>query len=548
MTHRDGQPATILNLGRYSVTLAHRGAQGWSVRIIEHELEWSEDRWAQGLRDLTPPLQSLVAELNLSGQPCAVLYSSPSLWVRLSSITAQRPADALQAAELEARAGSDTTRLQSVAPLPLGDRTVEGEHHFILCSDRAASVEATWNLVNAAGLQTAGLSALEAAVFASMAARCSSRPEPEAMVGELYLGQERSWLLVTGGGRLRFHRQISVGCEQLISALTHPIRTRERGEVQLTRADARRLLTRHGLPLLDEVYDCDRSIDGRDVLPALQPVLQRLLIELRQSLKFSRSEGDYSQIALRLVGPGADIARLSSLLDDNLDSATFTKREVSTVATNAAPDDLSITNIAPLLPPAVTSRNRRRTLRRQLAAGAMIAASVLLADGLLLHNRLTAAQARLASARHLAESHESQARRTDLIRRIDAAITNAESRAAFWHHYQPDLGAVLREVSDSAGPEIAFTSIEIQEANPTEGRGILAGYAHGADPDGTLREFVTRLETSPLLRSVSRGQVSTRMLDGKVVREFRVVVTPARYLHEPPSISTAAVSEGAHDE
>ncbi|MEZ6211894.1 MAG: hypothetical protein R3B46_11690 [Phycisphaerales bacterium] len=71
-----------------------------------------------------------------------------------------------------------------------------------------------------------------------------------------------------------------------------------------------------GLPERDTVVDAARSIRGSDILALISPVLQRCVVQVRQTLRFGLDEGARTHARLRVEGPGSRIPGLAEMISE----------------------------------------------------------------------------------------------------------------------------------------------------------------------------------------------------------------------------------------
>src|SRR5262249_38213525 len=150
----------------------------------------------------------------------------------------------------------------------------------------------------------------DAAATIGAVASVRDKPASDTVCAGFYFGEHSSVLAAMMNGRLCFVRTLGLGVDALVDALTRPIRVRQgpegfRPRVTLERGAARDLLLAMGVPGPDVVVDPQRGIDGSAVLPLLQPVVQRICIEVKQSLRFGMEEAaGKAPVRLTIVGPG----------------------------------------------------------------------------------------------------------------------------------------------------------------------------------------------------------------------------------------------------
>ncbi len=101
-------------------------------------------------------------------------------------------------------------------------------------------------------------------------------------------------LAVGRPGRLAFVRSIGVGTESFADALVRPLRARaaETAPVSLDRESVRSVLRQVGIPSPDALIPGHPELTGASLLPVLHPVIQRLALEIKQSVRFGVEDAD----------------------------------------------------------------------------------------------------------------------------------------------------------------------------------------------------------------------------------------------------------------
>lgn len=257
-------------------------------------------------------LRNLNDGLDAGGARATVLYSGPTAVAGLFSLPRSlTPRRALQAA---------TLALADVADFPLSDhphqacvvgRDAPGEaahQHVLALADLDATLSALESAVRSAGWRADGCVPAEATMIAAVARAGvqASSSGPELF---LYLGEHGSVLGAAWRGGLKFVRQVGLGTERLVEAMCSPAQDSQ------TRQAARRALFEEGIPVRQGV-DLSEGSGGSGMLPRLAPVLQRLAMEIRQSLRFGFEERDRRDATLTVLGRGACVPHLAATLAD----------------------------------------------------------------------------------------------------------------------------------------------------------------------------------------------------------------------------------------
>ena len=208
---------------------------------------------------------------------------------------------------------------------------------------------------------------------------------PDEISAIVWFGEHSTQLAVGCPGRLLLVRTIATGLENLAVRLCRPLRARWgcRGVAAhhpRARQRAGSSLLSAGVPAPHAPIPAYPTLVGSSLLPHLQPVLQRLTIEIKQSLRFGVAEEDRSKVVLRVAGPGAAVPGLCEAIAraagfpyepdaelersaDALDSSTG-----GLIAARACPS-----LVLALAPAEVRSARHTRRSRRALLVGAGLA-------------------------------------------------------------------------------------------------------------------------------------------------------------------------------
>jgi hypothetical protein len=177
------------------------------------------------------------------------------------------------------------------------------------------------------------------------------------------------------GGELALVRPVDIGHDALAQGYRSALRAvlGDDADADELHARAELLLWKHGVPGRDVVVDQALGLTGSMILPALQPVIQRISVELRQTIKFGLGDSAMSNSRVVLSG---DIANLTGFAD-----AVSLMIEMPV---NAAPVDSDrCDEIFGVIEP---STERARTTVRRFARGTACGAAAALAGAALIAN------------------------------------------------------------------------------------------------------------------------------------------------------------------
>ncbi len=532
-------------------------------RVLLDRAEWPTP-WSAGLDQLRPQLSEAIASLGCAGLPTTIVYSLPGTFVTVSACPqVAGTANALQAARLA---------LASVATFPLdcnpSDARVFHEDprpnrgrgagnkeqpadsarlHTIAAADQDAHVAALGAWAESAGLKVESVVPAEAVLTAAAAraATCTDDRAGGACHGPravLWMGLHQSVLAVGNGAKLELVRTISTGAETLVDALLRPIRpkstpgtetTTDPATITLERTAARRLLSTVGIPAPQQQLPELPGCDGTCILPILQPTLQRLAVEIKQSLRFGTDESVRSGLTLSIRGEGSQIPGLTEVLARLAGVSPAQGAGKGTAAEAAASQLLTDeahglrASLPCLLGGEASDAMLTRGMRRGLLIGACAAAVMLSFEGVSIffsfakeRERLAAAKLNAAGAGALASVQEralnARLATSGLSRRVSETLGNT-----------PDWSAVMTVLAEQSPGSIRITSLEMS-AESREAVCHVAGYVRRKetqDPAGEIRRFIESLSRVPLVSSVRLGVTQRGTVRGEEAHVFELSMT-----------------------
>lgn len=542
-----------------------RGRRLHAARAERHaSTEW-ESSWPAALDPLQPTLERMLRDLGCRHARAVVLADTPTALCATHSLplaAGRRAArDAAMLALNNVRPGGAPTddpadsvilAADSRASLRGGSNpdTTPPMRHVLAFSERDSTADAIGRWVEASGCRFEGLIPLEAVETITAVEQLTANagpPETEALLAVLWVGEHRSVLAVGTPDRTRIIRSMSLGVESIAEALTRPIISRRESNttITLTRERARDILASVGIPARDQVVDPEAGLAGNNLLPLIQPVLQRLALEVKQSLRFGLTEPERARVNLRLAGPGAGVRNLRSALavgmgleDSNspLPTSAAEPHESARADAPIAVDSLLLavrTNFPrlPRLLPAA-HRHARELARARAALRVGVAAALALVGGDAVVSWFESATLRaaadVATTRSLdpsiLEQLTSARRAADQLDRHVAARLGAEPRWA------PFLAAV----SDAAEGRVALTEItlDFKEGLASARLTGAALMANGDAPDSTpeeaaqrLRAFIDNLSDCPIVDKATLRHASRAVRADRPVQTFDLDVS-----------------------
>ncbi len=525
--------AVALLPDRIDVVVRTRGALV-AARRIPITLSFDPNTWAKGVREAADDLRDVVVELGVERAPTAVVYTSPTQAVDLVSLKLDSPSQARAAAILGC---------METIPYPFDAAVVEaavigrdraednGQIHVVVAADRQDVTGAIVEMTEAAGLEFQSATPIAATIIARLAGQALRNLPTER--GWLYVGDHGSFFVLGGRGILRFGRAITIGLETLVESLTRPIRssgTAERSELDVR--EARDILYRRGIAGADEVVHDDPRLTMSQLAPLVQPVLQRFVVELRQSIRFGVPEIERDSVMLVVTGPGSAVPGFAALLGRELAlpvslDSRYAAYVYDSPASAGSDGNLAVANRRYLTqmnlqPKEITQRRQARRLRRWLWTGVSAALVIIALNTLWLEVRLGELRGQEAALAHetagLETLHDTQARLAAAVQAMDGLRgTIAQQIGA-----HVDFHALFQELSRLTPQSIQLTTLSFRRAGD-QMIGTASGYAAASqDANGQteLEPFIKALKLSPIIDNVELMNVRVASVGGTTGERF----------------------------
>lgn len=530
-----------------------------SYRVAIDRPDWTSDapdgRWT--LDGLDAPLRQALAELVPNGPsrvPVVILSSTPGTVTSVSACAAAAGSgQAVAAARLA---------LASVVQFPLGDHPhaecvlhtdpmAQGSAqriHTLAVADTDAHVATVVAWAEAAGAMVQSVIPSEAVLAVAAVRTAVADASPKAV---LWVGTHRSVLAVGVRGRLEIVRTINAGSESLVEALLRPIRRRSDGAgepadaVSLTRQQARSLLSTIGLPNVAETLPDLPGCTGASILPLLQPVVQRLAVEIKQSLRFGTNEADRAAVSLVVTGEGSGIPRLAEVLGGYAgisvapgDGAASERRPLVTAAA-------AHLHRLPMLLNRSTAETRLMIgIRRGLLAGVAAAGVMLGIEAVSVFASLAKERERLTAIKANSAGQEALADLQDRAVRARTEATALGYRIARTLGQSPDWSATMAAIARSAPEAVRVLDLDMRVEDKRHVCRLRAYVRSDEqhDPTATIREFVESLGDCPIVETVRLGVTQRTSVRGHEAQSFELIIALVPLPNHEPGTQTAAVA------
>lgn len=490
-----------------------------------------DELWGGDLRALDAAIAQIVRVLNVAaGSPTVVCYEAPRSVVEVFAIPA-KGAEAIAAASLslsEMMGGASefcATGLEVLwtSPYKSAPRTM-----ILAAGESDTTPDSICELVERAGLRCAAIVPARAAAVVA----CWKRSEAQAArdLVLIDIGAEHTTMVGIVGGELRLVRQLGLGTDLFVEAYERAMRS-SRGDhaAPPTRAEAAKSFWAHGIPSRDTVIDAGVGTRGEDVLPLLQPVVQRLAVEIKQTLRFGM-DSDGRRIPIRVVGHASSVPSFAGLLADYADCAIDADADPSTLVAAGSPASRVAAALngqcrgINLLPPKLVDRSRATMLRRTALVGAGAAAIFIAGEAALLARSLGNVRTELNAARPEAAALRQQMEMRENAARLGGVLQEAQSRLATVVPDRTPWSSVLARIEQLTGQGVTLSDLAAgydQQTAVVTLRGVAESVDDSSD---TLKRFIADLSATPEIERVTLGSTRLQELNGRQARGFSVVL------------------------
>ncbi len=531
------------------------GSRIETSRIARFARDDAEDLTAQ-LARAESMLGGWVEELSLAGRAAGCVYRSDECHASVTScpVSAGR-AGAMGAARLSVGEGVSFAVDQSPLALDIlmtdapskeeGDAGAR-QMHTLGVADSEGVVGEVLSMLERVGLK-AMWCAPALGVQMIEAVRAANQGGAGRQVA-MCIWEEETVLAGSVDGALKFVRTIGIGTESLVAACAQ---IAPQGEPEDAQQWARQLLFGQGIPDRDVTVDEEFAIRGGQVLARVSPLLQRLGVEMKQSVRFGLGDGPTPTVNItgfgraiphldEVVGEACDCT-LESAETDQPGGAEPTSAEVGAINAFAEGRGLKSTFVTKV-------KDRARGIKRVRQAtwfGVGLALLVMGYEYADAGMQLKEVHAKLAT---LGEVHAEGTGAGDLRDQVvsgSAGVNAARKEMTDAMGECIDTGAVLFALSEATPQEIRLQSINISDASQSATcivRGLVAGDANEASE--MITSYFDALQGLPLVERVRLGTTGRQMVDGREGRRFEMTVDLVRM---PPRV-LAGLIDGAEGE
>ena len=497
----------LLRITPRMVELTTPGGASATVELAESV--WTE-AWRGG-EGVIGPIRRAAEQLGVAGSSVEVQCSGPESVAEVFSIPSVGPA-----AEAAAMLAIKESVRFDIAEHPAScervwvDTGATPRTHVLAAAALDEEVEVVRGWARAAGLRPATVTVDRIGVIRSTLEDLRAADDgDEGFTIVVRLEDQCSVIAGAVGGVLRFVRVINIGTDMLVDAAFRALRG---ASAEARWSAARDELFASGVTL-------SRQGEGafdRSVIAAMQPVIQRYLVELKQTLRFSVGQGSSSPVGLHVRGRGGRIPGLAKTLCGAMEM------DLASLADGAA-------------------RRRERAIhlrtasqragRSMLVARASILAGGLLAAGWIAMGAGSAADGleNVRAELHAMSPRIDRAERTHAAtvqaRMLENRVWDAEKSLVEAAGRRASIGSLLADLSHLASERVRLTGVMVSG----EPGGVIArieGVAlmEGAVGANAIRAYADTIENLPTVEGVTFGTMRSVSVDGSDARSFALSV------------------------
>ncbi len=539
-----------------SAALVRRGRILQAEAIELDASQWNE-LWSGGMMRLDQPLRQLMSRFPARARRSAILlYHSPTMTKQVYSF--DLPSGAAKAAAV-AKIRESIGFRDPVEASTLTKHLRDAKQTTVLAfSEREEPLRAIYAWLNRCGVEVETMVPSSAAVMKA-ATSIASTVEPETAV--FYMDSDVSVMVYASEGELKLIRPADIGYRKLTEAYLQafpggqPGPDEPRGELSRRaiehNARATAMLFEHGIPMQT------REVDGKDlrsgVFPFLAPVLQRICIDIKQTMRFGLGNTPQPK-SLMICGPGACISGLNKAIAQHVDVQIKTENGAEAYMPNTAFGRGTLewylidsrATFTGLMPEIARDAKVRSRLNSALMTGAAVAALALGGEFVYSTVQLQRLDRLEASIKPRIESVNRFQNRCATAGEVSSAISDVASLVTASVAKAPQWEFPLARLGDLTGDSIRIQ--ELRGEYTADAASIEINGLAIADSDrGTgkaLDEFVASVERLDAVGSVSLGATSRVSVgDQQWGRQFRMKVM----INQPPPPYAAYITPKADE-
>ncbi|MFG0258188.1 MAG: PilN domain-containing protein [Phycisphaerales bacterium JB043] len=502
------------------------------IQSVPLSTDW-ERCWDKQLVPLQETLDSLLEGLSSRPARMHVVYLSPHAAADIVSFPKGPRVDQsalMLSAHDVLHVDSEAQPLAVQALVKDADSCDDPMQHILVSTDLDEHAEAVIGLVHSVDCHVGNIQPMHAYAL--------RQTTPEGLGGDdstvdvrVMIAEHMTSISVFDSERLLLVRTIDFGLRQIVGMIIRHLQDEEHDE-ESVRQDAWRMLFSVGIPHASEIVNEERAIMGRDILPMIQPVLQRIFVEIKQSLRFGVAREKLEHASISIIGPGANIPRLDELLADHLDinvsrSPSLRAEQISEDLERALSVVTTLGERRPRATLISTQRTRTLTLRnvrKGLVVGTLAASLLIVVNSAFQFLDATRAKERIVELRPQLSAVEEARFQFEQSDQLFAQLEQMRGELRARLDSRPSWSVFLHSLAESVPPSIQITEMRADSQGNTPSV-RLEGVEYQSETRNAIQAFLSTLQESPLVDHVTLGGTHRTETERGDARQFTLTIT-----------------------
>lgn len=481
-----------------------------------------EAAWNQSLRPLDKPLAVTLQQVGVrAGASLRFIYRSPDSVTETIELKAGK-GDLSEPARLALAESTPFPWVEAVSSVRrLRVNAQTGVWHVGL-AERRCNTDAIDALATRNGFRVADALTDRAMLIDGVTRRfaATSDVRPRCLVE---LGATSSAILTAHQGAITSLRCVDLGYDAFIEAIMRSQNARRDEELAFDAAAA--VMAKIGLLPRGDLSAISNGAVDDSMKPLMRAAVQRLVVEVRQTIRFGLPEADSVTCRIEVGGPGCAIPNLAPTLTSHTDLEVVCDPDAPELT--GAPMAVAaagLTSAEWVVPAGESLRRERKLLHASLIAGGVLAAGLLTYEGVSVSRELSAERVVLADRQTKVEAVRAEiaARREagivskDLVR-LEKGMDEVSGEHTPWRAVFHELSS-LCEVHPVRLTDLATSTVP--GGTSWNLKGIVFLDQNGqVDP---LSQFIEQIQRSPLVAGVEVGATRRIEVEGRPAKQFSI--------------------------
>ncbi|MCC6969451.1 MAG: hypothetical protein IT434_04445 [Phycisphaerales bacterium] len=337
------------------------------------------------------------------------------------------------------------------------------------------------------------------------------------------LGAASSAILTSHQGKVTSLRCVDLGYDAFIEAVMRSQSSRRDEELAFDAAVA--VIAKIGLLPRGDLSAISNGAIDDSMKPLMRAAVQRLVVEVRQTIRFGLPEGDAVTCRIEVGGPGSAIPNLATTLSSHTDLEVVCEPGgPELIGAPMAAAAAGLPGAEWIVPAGESLRRERRLLHASLIAGGILAVGLLAYEGFSVSRELTTERAVLAERQAKVDAlhAEVDARReagvvSKNLARLERGVDEVGGEHTPWRAFFREI-AGLCELHPVRMTDVSTSTVPGGTSWSLKGIVFLDQNSQ-VDP---LSQFIESLQRSPLVAGVEVGATRRIEVEGRAAKQFSV--------------------------